>query len=265
MTAVTDQAQASIDAWVQTIDATIALGETLTPQQWAAQTECPEWTVKDVYSHLVGGELWMAEGHPPPSEGLATIAGRPVEQRRGTDPDAVLGELREVFAVRRRQLAAEPPDPSEPAVTAYGAPVTLGILLSHRAFDAWVHEQDIRRAIGVPGNLGTPAAYVSYLILISAMPRVVAKLAGAPAGSSARLVVDGPVAFDDLITVDDSGRAHLQPGAGSTVEPTVSLRTDWETFSRLAAGRIAPDPAGVSVSGDQELGERILAHIAVTP
>jgi hypothetical protein len=45
----------------------------------------------------------------------------------------------------------------------------------------------------------------------------------------------------------------------------VSLRTDWETFSRLAAGRIAPDAAGVSVTGDRDLGERILAHIAVTP
>jgi uncharacterized protein (TIGR03083 family) len=177
----------------------------------------------------------------------------------------VLAELREVFAVRRRQLAAEPPDPTEPAVTAYGAPVTLGILLSHRAFDAWVHEQDIRRAVGAPGNLGTPGAQVAYLILVSALPRVVAKLAAAPAGSSVRLVVDGPVAFDDLITVDDSGRGRLQPRAGSTAEPTVSLRTDWETFSRLAAGRIAPDAAGVSVTGDRDLGERILAHIAVTP
>jgi uncharacterized protein (TIGR03083 family) len=265
MTAAIDQAQASIDAWVQTLDATITLGDSLTPEQWAAQTECPEWTVKDVYSHLVGGELWMAEGHPPPNQGLATIAGRPVEQRRDADADSVLAELREVFDLRRRQLEADPPDPTEPAVTAYGAPVTLGILLSHRAFDAWVHEQDIRRAVGSPGNLGTPAAQVAYLILISAMPRVVAKLAAAPAGSSVRLVVDGPVAFDDLITVDDSGRAHLQPGAGPTVEPTVALRTDWETFSRLAAGRIAPDTSGVSVSGDRDLGERILAHIAVTP
>jgi uncharacterized protein (TIGR03083 family) len=265
MTAVTHGPQASIAAWDQSLDATICLGDALTHEQWAAQTECPEWTVKDVYSHLVGGEIWMAEGHPPPSERPATIVAGPVMQRRDADPRAVLAELREVFSLRRRQLADEPPDGDQPAFTAWGAPVTLDVLLRMRAFDAWVHEQDIRRAVGAPGNLSTAGAQVAYMIMVGALPRVVAKLSGAPPGSTVRLAVDGPVAFDDLITVDDAGRGHVKAGAGATVEATVSLHTDWETFSRLAAGRITPDPAVVSLTGDRDLGERILAHIAITP
>ncbi len=205
----------------------------------------------------------MAAGHPPPSEGLAAIAGRPVQARHDADPHSVLAELRDVFARRRRQLIACPPDPDQPAVTAYGAPVTLSILLTHRAFDAWVHEQDIRRAIDEPGGLGAPGAHYAYEILTSALPRVVAKLAGAPTGSSVRLKVDGPVAFDDLITVDDAGRAHLRRGEGRSA--TVELAMNWETFSRLTAGRISPATAAVVVTGDEQLGERVLAHAAVTP
>jgi len=39
----------------------------------------------------------------------------------------------------------------------------------------------------------------------------------------------------------------------------------WETFARLAAGRIAPAGADVKVSGDRALAERVLSHFAVTP
>lgn len=260
-----DATAASIAAWDQTMTAVIALGETLTAHQWAAQTECPEWTVKDVYSHLVGGERWMSEGHPPPVEGLATIAGRPVLDRRATPAPAVLAELREVFELRRRQLVADPPDPDQPTTTAYGAPVTLAVLLTHRAFDAWVHEQDIRRAVGAPGDLDAPSARFAYEIFTGALPRVVAKLAAAPAGSSVRLTVTGPVAFDDLITVDDARRGQLRRGAGDG-PATVTLAMDWETFTRLAAGRIPRTAATVTLTGDDlDLGERVLAHIAVTP
>jgi uncharacterized protein (TIGR03083 family) len=260
-----DVTQDSIAAWNESLDASIALGEHLTEAQWASQTECPEWTVKDVFSHLVGGEQWMAEGHPPPSEGLATIAERPVAQRRDMDPQSVLAELRDLHRLRQQQLHDTPPDPTQPATTAYGAPVTLGILLTHRAFDVWVHEQDVRRAIGAPGNLGAPAATFAYEILVSALPRVVAKLAAAPPGTTVRLLVDGQVAFDDLIAVDGSGRGQLHKGEGGREPATVTLQTGWETFSRLTAGRIPAQGAAVTVTGDTELGARILAHIAVTP
>ncbi len=260
-----DSTQASIAAWEHTFEAVIALGDTLTPEQWRRPTECPEWTVQDVYSHLIGGELWMAEGHPPPTEGLATIAERPVLARRDTDPSAVLAELREVFALRQRQLVETPPDPEQPTMAAYGVPVTLGVLLSHRAFDGWVHEQDVRRAVDAPANLDAPAADIAATIMVTSLPRVVAKLAQAPAGSAVRLSVDGPVAFDDLITVDDRGRGTLHRGAGSDRPAIVHLAMDWETFSRLAAGRIPASAADVRVVGDPELAARILARFAVTP
>jgi uncharacterized protein (TIGR03083 family) len=256
-----------VDAWDQTMRACVALGEPLTAEEWGRPTECPEWTVKDIYAHLVGGEVWMAEGHPPPAQGLARIADEPVRERREHSGPRVLAELRDVLTKRTQQIRDTPPDPDAPTMTAYLQPVTVGILYRMRAFDAWVHEQDIRRALDRPGNLDTPAAEISRSIFVAALPRVVAKLAGAPPGARVRLSVTGPVAFDQTITVDEHRRAHLADLAAAepSEAPTVALHTDWETFSRLAAGRIPPPTAPVEITGDAALGARILANLAVTP
>lgn len=257
---------ASIEAWRQTFTASIDVCADLPGTGWSAQTECPLWTVKDVCAHLVGGEVWMSQGHPAPADGragLVGIADRPVAERRGATGEEVLAELREVFALRQRQLAGNPPDPAEPATTAYGVPVTLGILLTHRAFDGWVHEQDLRRALGRPGNLDAPGALIARDILLASLARVVARHAAAPPGSVVRLTVGDPVPFDVAVTVDDNRRGYLAPCAGPTASTT--LRMDWETYSRLAAGRIAPAAATVEVEGDGEVAGRILDHFAVTP
>lgn len=254
---------ATIEAWRHTFAASIDVCADLSDEEWSAQTECPLWTVKDVCAHLVGGEVWMSEGHPPPTEGLARIADRPVAERRDASGAEVLAELREVFALRQRQVAENPPDPAEPAITAYGVPVTLGILLTHRAFDGWVHEQDLRRALGRPGNLDAPAAPITRDILLASLARVVAKHAAAPPGSVVRLAVDGPLAFDVAVTVDERGRGYLAPWDGG--DASTALHTDWETYTRLAAGRIEPAAAEVKVRGDAEVAARVLAHFAVTP
>src|SRR5258706_1166205 len=134
-------ADRSIAAWDQTATTMVDLGAGLTADAWAAPTECPGWTVKDVYAHLIGGEVWMSHGHPPPPQGLAAIADEPVAERATAAGADVLAELRDVLARRRSQLRDNPPDPALPAETAYRQPVTVGVLLRMRALDFWVHEQ----------------------------------------------------------------------------------------------------------------------------
>jgi uncharacterized protein (TIGR03083 family) len=254
---------ASVAAWAQSVEAMIALGGTFTGAQWQAPTECPAWTVKDVYAHLVGGELWMADGHPAHTAALATIADQPVAARQHVAASAVLDELGAVYARRRHQIATAPEDPDAATLTAYGAPVTVAVLYRHRAFDAWVHEQDIRRAVGRPGHLDTGGARIARDILLAAMPRVVAKLAAAPPGSTVRIIVTGSVSVDATISVDDSRRGRLGPHTDTA--PTATIAMEWETFARLAAGRIPPSQAETTGSGDTALAGRILEHFAVTP
>jgi uncharacterized protein (TIGR03083 family) len=252
--------EVNVAAWRQTVAAVLELAGSFAEAEWAAATEGPGWTVRDVYAHLVGGELWMAAGHFLPAEGLAAIAGLPVAARRGLAGEAVLAELRAAVALRELQLTGNPPDGDVPTKTAFGMPVTVGTLLAHRAFDWWTHEQDVRRAVGRPGNLGSAAARLSSAILTESLPYVVAKRAGAAPGSVVRFAVTGEVPFERTVVIDGNGRGAFGDG-----EPTTTIVVGWEVYARLASGRIRAADADVRVEGDGTVAERILARFAITP
>src|SRR5690348_13058509 len=78
----------------------LTMGDQLTDGQWAAPTDCPAWSVGDVYAHVVSLEQWMAEGgeaQPGPPQRLIDAG---VEAWRGRSRAEVLDALREVIAVR---------------------------------------------------------------------------------------------------------------------------------------------------------------------
>ena len=49
--------------------------------------------------------------------------------------------------------------------------------------------------------------------------------------------------------------------------PVVTLMTDWETYFRLACGRVRPAAVAdrIKIDGDRELAEAIVREFAVTP
>ena len=61
-------------------------------------------------------------------------------------------------------------------------PTTLGDLLRLRIFDTWCHEQDIREALGRPGNPDSPAAAVFVSQVLDALPMIVVKRVGLEPG-----------------------------------------------------------------------------------
>ena len=63
--------------------------------------------------------------------------------------------------------------------------------------------------------------------------------------------------------MDENGRGERLTDVPA--DPTVSLQTDRESFIVLAGGRRTPEPGAVGVTGDTDLGQRILDTLAVTP
>ena len=177
--------------------------------------------------------------------------------RRDETPDALITEIRESTTARHTQLLADPPtDPSAPAPGLFGAiGWTTGLLLRNRPLDVWMHEQDVRRALDMPGNLDSAPAVHTADYLMESLPFIVGKRAQAPAGSVVRLEVDGHDPVAAAVGEDGRGRAAT-PDDGS---PPSTLAMDRETFIVLAGGRRPAEPGDVRVSGDTELGERVVA------
>jgi hypothetical protein len=86
---------------------------------------------------------------------------------------------------------------------------------------------------------------------------VVGKKAAAPAGSTVRIELTGPLARRIDIEVGDRARV-VDAMAG---EPMTTLTVAGDHFMRLIAGRGA-DPAAVTVEGDAALGEAVVANLA---
>ncbi|AZM89963.1 MULTISPECIES: maleylpyruvate isomerase family mycothiol-dependent enzyme [Streptomyces] len=264
------------DAWTHSIEAITELVLPLPEAQWNLPTPCPGWSVRDIVSHLIGLELEQL-GDPRPIHTLPRDLRHvvdeftrymevPVDVRRHHTAPEMTSELEYTVIRRQRQLRNEKRDPATTMVRGpQGNQITLEFALRLRAFDTWIHEQDLRAALGVPGNWDSPGAFVARDMLLGGLPKVVAKGAGAPPNTAVVIDVHGPVEFLRTVRVDAAGRATLDktPSLG----PDVSLAMDWETYVRLAAGRVRPRTVAdrVKVEGDAELAAAILGAFAVTP
>jgi uncharacterized protein (TIGR03083 family) len=265
------------DAWTHSTDAISALVGTLVEGEWNRRTECPGWSVRDVVSHVIGLECEVL-GDPRPIHSLPRDLYHVVDEssrymevqvdvrRHHTAPE-MTSELEYVLIRRARQIRNEKraPETEIRSVLPWEEKTTVERQYLMRAFDVWVHEQDLRRALGKPGNLDAPGAHIARDLLVAGLPKVVAKDARAPRNSAVVLDVTGVVEFMRTVRVDAEGRGTVDGSV--SLGPTVTLTLDWETYLRLACGRVRPEAVAdqVKVEGDAALATAILRNFAVTP
>ena len=262
--------QRYVDSFEQSVRSLLSVAGDLDPADWQRPTELPGWSVQDVVAHLAAVEHELLGETPAalPSYG-AHVRGdfgqhmeRGVAARRSMPPAAIVAELRDCLEQRlpvMRAMRADEPPTRVVADMHWDATE----LLRNRAFDAWMHEQDVRRAVGRPGNLDAPGALVTRDTLLAVLPVLFARRAHAQPGQSVRLESTGALAFTADAVVSDDGR-----GALSRVplnEPTAYVRADWVTWVRLLGGRLPPGDAVVEIVGDRELAQRLVDRLSFTP
>jgi uncharacterized protein (TIGR03083 family) len=273
-----------VGAFAQTAQAVVDLAHGCSAEDLALPTECPGWTVHDQISHVAGVEAWL-EGHQDPRvekmphyEYIRNELGKKVEYavelRRGRTGEEVVAELEDVLAQRLSTLRNPALTDSSIIAGPFGPDLAATVVLM-RTFDVWAHEQDIRSALGRPGNLGSPAAAVFVLSVLLQLPRLVAKDAGVEPGHVVVIDVTGPgsvvTAHEGVrVEVDEQGRTRGQvmtadppPGRPTT---TISLSTD--AFTRRAAGRRSVNDTvsdtEYGVVGDEAIARRVLEALVVT-
>ena len=245
----------------------------LGPDDWDRETGCPGWTVRDVLAHVVGVEAVLSgdpePDHEPPGElphvrnDFGLYMEVHVDARRRVGTDGLVAELRDVFRRRRTAVAAIEEEGQEIGAV-MGATAPAARVLSIRVLDLWMHEQDLRRVLDRPGHRGGPAADVSLRRLEKGLA---SELPGRLSGTSGVVVLQ--VAGDEERTLALDLALDLATGerlADVPAEPTVTVHLDLDGFVSLAGGRAdAPTVADLAIDGDHELGERVVAAMAITP
>jgi uncharacterized protein (TIGR03083 family) len=260
-----------VEIWWQAVNDFLDLLEQVPEEEWTTPTDLAGWDVRACAAHtahlegiLAGNPEETADvGEPPHVTGLMGLYTEiGVVNRRDASADAILNEIREVVTKRHTALLADPPTDGDanPEPIFAGVPWTWRRLLRNRPLDVWMHEQDVRRAVGRPGNLDSAPAKHTAEYLAESLGFVLGKKVGAPVGTSLVLDMEGsaPFAFE----IDENGRGQR---VTAPADPTVTLHMDRESFIRLAGGRCAAEPGKVTVDGDQDLGKRVLASLATTP
>jgi uncharacterized protein (TIGR03083 family) len=261
-----------VDVWWHAINDFTDLLEDLDDADWSAQTDLAGWDVKAVASHIAHLESILA-GHPEETAelgepdhvtgllGMYTEIG--VVNRRDASPDAIINEIRSSTTARHTTLLADPPTDAsaKPTMIFGGVGWDWRTLLRNRPLDVWMHEQDVRRAVGRPGGMDSAAARHTAEYLAESLGYVLAKRVGAASGTTAVLEMEGSEPF--AFAVNDAGRGERLPEPPA--DPTVLLRMSREAFIRLAGGRCDAEPGTVTVEGDQALGQQVLDAMATTP
>jgi uncharacterized protein (TIGR03083 family) len=263
------------DAWTHSVEAISELVQPLVEGEWNRRTPCPGWSVRDVVSHVIGMDC-EALGDPRPIHSLPRdlfhvtnehqrYMEMQVDVRRHHTAPEMTSELEYTIIRRNRQLRNESREPDARVRGPLGAEITLEESMRYRAFDIWVHEQDLRAALGRPGNLDSPGAQVARDHLLAALPDIVAVKADAPRSSAIVFDIHGPVEFLRTIRVDIQGRGTLE--TAPALGPAATLIMDWETYFRLACGRVPLEAVKdrVKTEGDAELSSAILRNFTVTP
>jgi uncharacterized protein (TIGR03083 family) len=256
-------------------DAIAELLADLGEDEWRTATVLPGWDVHDVVAHMVGTEsMLLGIPTPEPDVDLATVEhvrnfvgamNEPwVRSLRGESGAELLARFRDVMARRRAALAAIAIEEWNAPTQTPAGPDSYGRFMRIRAFDCWMHEQDIRAALGrepSAAQLAGADARQSLDEMAASMSFVVGKKGQAPERSRVLLKLTGPLSREIRVAVD--GRAALVEDFGGA-EPTTVVTLDGLQFTRLAGGRGLVDyrPADIDYSGDAVVGERIVENLA---
>lgn len=258
-------------------DALADVGASIDDREWAAATPCPGWPVSAQYAHVIGTES-MLLGRPNPEVEPAGEAPGHVRNQIGgfnevwvtalaarSRPE-VLEQLAEVIGARKQALAGMTEEDFAASSWTPVGQADYRRFMQIRVFDCWVHEQDVRDAVGRPGHEDGPVAEQSIDEIVRAAGFVVGKKAGAPTGSSIRFELNGPV--HRRIDVDVTDRARVVESLAG--DPTVAIALSSSAYARLSCGRIPPADVlagalgGVHFGGDEDLGRRVVENLAFT-
>lgn len=240
------------EAFSRTADAFHVTLGLLSDGQWGAPA-LRDLDVQGLVGHLIGVEEDVQRclaGDPEAAVGSHVESTQPAADRQAGRPPAVTrGEWRRaadrtIDLVRTADLGAE--------VAVHGMRVPLGLLLIIRAFELWVHENDIRAAAALPPS--SPDA--------STLSLMTSSVASMLPEAAIRARLDDSVRVHLVLTGPGGGTWDIAVGQSPPAPAAVTIVADAVGFCRLAANRVTPAGLDPYVTGDRDRAAAVLAATA---
>ena len=242
-TAMTGESAAMAQLWDAVVDVVSSIDADAwqRPVQW-----CPDWNVADLVVHLgalQGAFNGAPQPEPPPgweppqTDNLFDAAMAPaIAARRDWTPAQRVDELRRSAADHVAALSRVD-DWDAPAQGPVGPTTQAGLFLV-RAFDVWVHLQDLREALGMTVDLhdGSDAARAAYDHVLGIVGWMFAKRVGAGEGDTVTLELTAPLDTRQTLRVVDRRARFEDP------DPAVDSRVTASpaALTLLTSGRGTP-------------------------
>jgi uncharacterized protein (TIGR03083 family) len=250
----------------------------LDAEDWTKPTACALWSVKDIAAHLLDTALRrLAFGR----DGLEAAPDRAIASY--SDLVAYLNRLNAEWVAAARRLSPllliELLDHVEPQLHAFlrsldpQAPAAFGVAwageesspnwfdIGREYTERWLHQQQIREAVGAPGLSGRPWLHPALDIFVRALPFTYQRV-DAPAGRSLRFEVRGEAGgVWTLLRLPGGWRLFVGSDAGAAAKVSLDQEAAWKLFSKGLSPKEAQ--RRITIEGDLALGQPVLGSLAV--
>jgi uncharacterized protein (TIGR03083 family) len=250
----------------------------LEADDWRKPTACARWSVKDIVAHLLDSCLRrLSFGRdrldPRPDRAITSYAdlvdylnhlnAEWVAACRRLSPRVLMDLMDLATPQLHTYLTSLDPHATAPFGVAWAGEDT-----SQNWFDAgreyterWLHQQQIREAVGAPGLSDRKWLHPALDIFVRALPFTYRDVEAEP-GRSVRLEIRGPAG--GVWTLARESDAWIL-FAGSDPEATAQVTLDQETAWKLFSKGLSTEQATqkIQIEGDVRLGRPVLGSLAV--
>jgi uncharacterized protein (TIGR03083 family) len=211
-------------------------------------------TARQLVVHMAAQESLLAQEAGSPV--IDDLDERDIDARTASLVDRLAGApLAAAVGLWRRAVDANrgwARDRTDDIVSWRGVPMTRDDAIVVRAFETWIHTDDLRRAAGIP--LAAPAP--RHLSLMSelasrTLPLSLELVDRAQPGKTARLVLTGDGGGDWLVPMDARGAV--------STEPDVTLTANVVDWCRLVGDRVGRSELVCVVAGDEALADDLVS------
>jgi uncharacterized protein (TIGR03083 family) len=253
---------------------------------WPRPVDPPEFagrSVHDLVAHVAGSEALFAEllglesPSAPETDNDNDARTAAVQARhRSLTPAQTLAEYEAFAAAIDAHVSTLTEADLETEIEWWGVSMRISTVLIHRAFETWIHHDDVRRAVGLAES-APPAATITTMSrrAVSWLPLMLGAAGHDPSGRTARIELTGPGGDTYLIDLTDGeplgdslGGAvtgGLTDRNGRTADDRlavdVDLRADIVEFCQAIGNRVPAGGLRYESTGDEQLAADLVASL----